>query len=331
MKTLQYQLLFLLICFVNIGCTPRSTNTGDVPLSESLNLEVQSVCTDMDNINKEQENIMSSYEKRVKSLMVNQDYQGALNLMPQLESELQEKWADIGISAVIRGIYCYLYVALGRDEEALQNLMEFKLPNDNDPELAYLVVALYFDKVAVMSRLNMADGIISETKAIHNNHDLMSSLHEKAPYLYLDTLDALFFAQLAKDDLESAQYTVKQKREYLKKFSYKPSYKTVEGQQFFFKYNEALLFHEYYLNNLTTTHTFCFVKNKPDPPVYAPDAPDKIKYGLLTKCEFASKTDGSLFTIEDFRKVTAASLIDPFPIIDTLPKQQNNETQTGPK
>jgi hypothetical protein len=213
MQKAFYPFLFAVVCIISASCTPYSI---DVENSQSANSNAEELLDYHCNKEQEQDCKMTIREKQ-RVLLLEQDYQGALNLMPQLEKELLEKAMleretfaegmivrDPLIDALreIRVTYVYLYIALGKDEEALQKIRGIELSIDTDPVLAYLDVHL---KICVLERLNMVDKIIDEINTILDNPNVGFVLWTNFPLYYAKATSALLFAQIVKEDFESAK------------------------------------------------------------------------------------------------------------------------------
>ena len=311
-----YQFLFTALCVATVSCTPHGTN---IDTSQAVP-DAKKLSDNQSNRKQDQDNKMTIREKQ-KTLMLAQDYQGALDLMPQLEKELLEKailekeMFEKGILEenpvnmalrMIRHMYCYLYVALGRDEEALQKFMEIELPTHDDPDWVLLDNQV---KILIMKRLNMLDGIIDETNTILNKPNIVPMLQVDSSQQYAMAMIGLIHAQLAKGDFESAQNNIYTFKDYLQRY---PTHFNMVSQ-WHSTSSAYLSVAEYYVNNLTETHTACFVKCELVPITRDPNNPDRLNFDLPNIAyDFVSKTDGSLFTSDDLRAKLAESLLDPF-------------------
>jgi len=360
MSTNLYLLLIVLLGFINAGCVPQNANVNTQPTETG--------------------STVTNYREQMRKLMVNQNYQEALDLMPKVEKETLGKGSPDEVFGEQEGIqfaYYFLYMALGRDKDALQKMMEYQLPHDirdliGAKAASQLEFKIYLDKITVMSRLNMMDDFIRETIAIFDNHSILNAFAEGVgvPRIYEELLILLASAQIIQGDMESAQETINRVRNLLDNSSYRalPQFDwTLQPENTFARRRvnspileenetesmpkfrpeqiitlsgtireqvliEGLLLYEYYMHNLTATHTLRFSKNEPEPPKYTSDKQDKISFKLpRIEYEIVSKTDGSLFTFEDLRKATAVPVVDPFPVIDPFFEQENCEDATESK
>jgi hypothetical protein len=69
----------------------------------------------------EQEENLTAIEK-IRFFLLKQDYQGALNLMPQWENEELRVKSREEFGEEYLSLLCYLYIALDKDKVALQKL-----------------------------------------------------------------------------------------------------------------------------------------------------------------------------------------------------------------
>jgi hypothetical protein len=319
------QLLLIVVCIICVSFTLLATN--EVVLSQSSNLDTKKIQGDQPFEEQERSNKMTIQEQQ-RILLLKQDYQGALDLMPQLEKELlAEELRDKELLAkgklegkpfdqalrTIRSTYCYLYKALGREKEALQIILEIELPITTDPELLY---DDSMEKILVLGRLNMIDEIIDEINTCFNDPNIgqQTDTLPHAVMLYL-----LINAKLIKGDIESAQKSIDQMRNNLRRW---PTH-MIKVLQEHAKNSEMLSYVEYYINNLTETHMVRIVKREWKPPIQSPYDPKKIildSPGIAFEC--VSKTDGSYFTVEDFRKIQAKKLQDQDPFLVPQPTPQ---------
>ena len=329
-RTYYLQLLFAVVCAISAGCIPRST---DVDSSQSANLDAKGVHDHHSNQEQEQNCKMTIHEKQ-KLLMLAKDYQDALDLMPQLEKELLgsefEKRMLMqdpinGNLYTIRQIYTYLYVALGRDEEALQKILEIDLPVDANPLAALMEV---YTKTTVLARLNLVDEVIDEYHTFLNGQDTGPALKADFHALYAEVLCELICAQVVKGDFESVQSNIDELRYFVRDWwKHREFY---EFRLLHSKYNEFITYVGYYINNLSETHIACFIHEELKPPMRSPEEPDKVEFGLpRTGLDFVSKTDGSSFTLDDLRKALAESMPDPFPVLqNNVPVSQELDNAT---
>jgi hypothetical protein len=286
------------------------------------------------NINMEKERIKSKFNEQMKRLMVeDENYQGALNLLMQIEDEASDDVRSDGSSIMDLSLYCYLFVILGRDDDALQKIMENKLQNDIREAIDYdflfqLKCRNHFLQVTIMARLNMVDDIINEINTILGKHNTETLIQENNPLIYSSLLSLLSGAQIIKGDFEQALHIIKQG----KCFINQNRVGTLAQQlPLLFDY-ELFGVQEYYVNNLTQTHIFHFSKSKPAPPTSPLDGQDGIDFQIpCIEYEIVSKTDDSIFTIEDFRKATTVPIVDPFSIADPFFELENNEDTTESK
>jgi len=320
MRKTCYNFLFTVVCAVSVSCTPHNTS---VNISRPENPDTQELHDNQYDCEQDQDCSMTVHEKQ-RILLLEQDYQGALNLMPQIEKELLAEGMLGGIPLIetLRGIrhrYCYLYMAMGRDAEALHKVMEIELPIDPDPISAF---ADWRVKILVLERLNRVDEIIDDINAFLNVPNADSHGY------YPEVLLGLIYTQIVKGDFESAQNSISQYRNSLQGLL-----THVSGiQQYDPMYTEDLSLAEYYINNLTETHTARFVKGELMPPARNPDNPNTL-FLLLpgNRFEIVSKTDGSLFTLDDFREIFAEQLLhNPFPTIQDFPELQDNVPVLSP-
>ena len=112
------------------------------------------------------------YTKKLKKLMIQENYVEALQLMPQVEKEFLAKMEgekrDKSVAFFyIRGIYIYLYIMLDRVEEAYKTIKEMPI------ELSGVVPTylIYGDNIHVLSRLNKTDEMIVEANKLLNARD----------------------------------------------------------------------------------------------------------------------------------------------------------------
>jgi hypothetical protein len=204
MYKIYYLILFTVVCIIGVGCLPRDTDGGAPQPANHKD--------------DEQGDKITNWEQ-CKVLLWAQNYQCALDMMPQVENELleraklldSERSSDDAIRFAIRHVrltYCYLYMTLGKDEEALQKMMEFELPIDDDPNLAYMDCR---GKILIMERLGMVDEIIDELNTILNNPDVGNALLETGSiYFHAQAMIGLICAQIKKGDFESARHNINQ-------------------------------------------------------------------------------------------------------------------------
>jgi len=302
------QFLFTVVCVAIVGCIPQSTSVDVLPPTSITSVELQ----ESQNHQKQAEECqIAILEKKQRILLLKQDYQGALNLMLQLEEELFKKSmlaeeCPYETLRIIRDTYCYLYLALGKDEEALQKILEIDLPVDPDPMSAF---ADWRTKTLIMERLNMFDEVIDEYKALVGQSP---TSHE----FYPDVLLGLTILHIFQGDFESAQDTIDRYKDYLQSLPM-PVRRILQYDPMYTEYLSSM---EYYINNLTETYVVRLVKGYLEPPTRDPDNPNLL---ILTipgnGYEFVSKTDGTILTLDDIRKILAERLLyDPFPILDSF-------------
>jgi hypothetical protein len=234
MYKVYYQFLFTVLCVVGVSCILHNTSVETLELA---NPNTEELHDDQCSQKQEQNSKMTLLEQH-RTLLLAQDYQGALELMPELEKELRENVmlqkemvakdrieSDPYIETLrgIRTAYCYLYMVLGRDEEALQKIKEIELPVDTDPELAYFDI---HGKLRILERLNMVDEVIDEAKTLLNNPNIGHRLQTDSPVCYAEIMSTLLLAQLVKGDFDSAQNTIDQFRNYLRG---RPTYVSVRA------------------------------------------------------------------------------------------------------
>ena len=206
---------------------------------------------------------------------------------------------------------------MGRDEDALQKIMEIGFPITADPLRIFMDSRI---KIHVMERLNMIDDIIDELNTILNDPNIGPALLREAPVFHAEAMETLIIAQIAQGDFESARNNISDLRNLLLRW---PTHIS-EILQVHSTLSENLSLAEYYINHLVETHVVHFVKGEVEPPVRNPDEPDEIVIGMPDNgFAIVSKTDGNLFTLYDLRKILAASIPDPFPVL------QNNDEQTS--
>ena len=305
-----YPVLFVFIVITNISCTPPNEHV-DTSFAEQESLETQNSHTRQDNTNQEQKKSEISYNEQQKRLLLNQDYKGALDLMPQVENEMLEQGIPHqAVRCFSKNTYCYLYMALGRDDDALQKIMEYELSSDIDPtSKAIYEYDNHYAKVIVMSRLNMTNEVINETNAYLGDINAFSALLEKDPYLCVSTLFNLLAAQLINEDIKSAQDSIYRIRKLLESYSTP----TEQAQQLCMRFYEVIRYVEYYINTLTETHSVRFTQGKLKPVTRDTVNPDNVDYELPRfEWSIFSKIDSCEFTFDNFRKVTAKPLHDPF-------------------
>jgi hypothetical protein len=163
----------------------------------------------------------------------------------------------------------------------------------------------------------MFNEVVDELNILLNNQDVGPALQIDFPSNYAEAMACLVSAQLMQGDLESAQNSIYRLRNVLQRWPIHIS----EVRQLHAKYSESLSLVEYYISNLQETHTVCAVKGELKPPIRDPDDPDKIILDQPSVgYEIVSKTDGSPFTLEDFRKAIAVPIVDPFPVYQAEPK-----------
>jgi len=316
MYRLFHYFIFAVVCAVGVGCIPHSANVDTVL---PANADKPGVQDRQSSPVQEQDCQMTVLEKN-KLLMLAQDYQGALDLMPQLEWELLggefEKGMLIqdpinGNLYVIRHIYTYLYVALGKDEEAFQKILEIDLPVDANPLAALMEM---HTKTTVLARLNLVDQVINEYNTFLYSQDIGPALKVDFPALYAEAVCELIMAQVVKGDFESAQSNIDNLRYFVRDWwKHREFY---EFRLLYSKYNEFITYVQYYIYNLTETHVACFVHEELEPPTHHPDKPDEIGHGLpRVGLDFVSKTDGNSFTLDDLRRTFAESMTGPFPVL----------------
>jgi len=321
MYKIYCRLLSVAVTVVVIGCVPHGTNVDTFQPANPDERELR------ENQCSIEQDCQMTIREKYRVLLLGQDYQGTLALMPQvkeamleeamLEKEMSEKGMldhdPVAIALrMIRFLYCYLYVALGRDEEALQKYIEMELPTYDDPGLVFMDSQV---KIFLLKILNMFDEIIDESNKILDNPDIEPLLGIDYPPFYAITKFPLIHAQLAKGDFESAQNNIDQLRNYLQGY---PAHIYVD-QQWYSACNIYLSLAEYYISNLIETHTACFGKGEQVPPSRDPSDPKKLFFDLpKIGHDFISKTDGSLFTLEDFPEALAepprnlAPVLNPF-------------------
>ena len=309
-----YPFLFVVLCVTGVSCIPNGTS---VDTSQSVNQEVKELSDNQSNQKQDQDNRMTIH-KKIKKLMLAQDYQGALDLMPLLEIELLGKTFEKGMLekepinenlSAIRYVYTYLHVALGRDAEALQKIREIELPVEVNPVGA--VHEMIF-KTTVLERLNMVDEAIDEYNLFLSNQEIVSVLKADFPLLYAEMMCSLIVAQIVEGDFKSVQNNIDKLKNYMQEL---PTYIS-EFRQIKSKYNEFIAYIEHYINNLTETHVACFIHEISEPPTRVPEYPDKIDFGLpRVGLDFVSKSDGSSFTLDDLREMLAKSLPNMFPVL----------------
>jgi len=312
--------------FIHVGCVPQNAQVNMQPMELGNSAALT-----------QEEKILTAIEKQ-RILLLQQDYQGALDLMPLVEIELLlEESLEVAAERSL-SMYCYLYAALCRDEEALQKIMEYEQSRDTTFKGTNLEPVDWADlpaveehlfilhKVTIMSRLNMANEIAKELNALLDNKDVGHVLFTEVPLFYAMALNGLICAQLVKGDLESAKNNIIRCRDYMyehydpvKGFSGPASF----GRKHYFSCHENLNELEYFIDNLTNTHFVRYVKVSVEPPERDPECPVTIKFGLpLIAYEFVSKVDGSLFTTDDFRKATSVSPHDLAPVLDPFADHQ---------
>ncbi|MDR0327329.1 MAG: hypothetical protein LBI05_03425 [Planctomycetaceae bacterium] len=82
---------------------------------------------------------------------------------------------------------------------------------------------------------------------------------------------------------------------------------------------------EYYINNLTETHTLDVAKGALQPPIRDPDDPNQCIMDIPGNgFGFVSKVDGSFFTFDD---IPVEPEHDPFPLQDSLSEPQDELEQ----
>ena len=187
--------LFTVICVVGVSCAPHGASIDVLP---STNPSAEELQDNQCSHEQDQDCNMTVHEKQ-RILLLEQDYQGALDLMPQLEKELLEKAMLAGeppyeALGTIRLGYSYLYVALGREKEALQKIMEIELLIEDAPDLELID---FVDKIIVMQRLNRVDEIIDEINRILND----SRIRPVLPVDYALMMGILIATQIMKGDM----------------------------------------------------------------------------------------------------------------------------------
>jgi len=331
MYKICYPFLLTVVCIIGVGCIPLGTNVDTLQPANPDAKELQDYQHNMD---QEQGSNMTSDEKQ-KTLMLAQDYQGALDLMPQVAKELlenamkeKEKFEQGMLKrepicealSKIRFTYVYLYLALGKDEEALQKLRDIELPAVADLEFAYMDSSI---KILILKRLNMHEEVIEETNAILTNIG-PALLGEGHILEHAHEMMGLIIAQIATGDLESAQNNIDQLRNYLRRWPMHIS----EVQHFHANCSEMLALAEHYINHLTETHTIRFAKGTLEPPTRCPDNPDNISFEIPPIAfGFFCNADGRPFTYDDLCEILAKSLPDPFPLLERDSTNENVETE----
>ena len=132
----------------DMGCIPH---VADIDTFHPANPDARELHGNQCDMEQEQ-NCKVTIREKQRILLLNQDYQGALDLMPQVkeamleEAMLAREVFEKGMLAEdpvnmalrkIRYVYCYLYVAVGRDKEALQKIKEIELPIHDDTGMAF--------------------------------------------------------------------------------------------------------------------------------------------------------------------------------------------------
>jgi len=253
-----YPFLFATVCIVGASCTPHSANVSTL---QSANPNAEELLDNQGNEEQKQGGEMTSIEKQ-RVLLLEQDYQGALDLMPRVAKELLEK-AKLEKEMLdrepiretlsrIRHTYAYLYLALGRDEEALQKIREIELPVAADIDFAHMDSSI---TIILLERLNMFDEVIDEANAILTNTG-PALLREGRILEHAQMMIGLITAQIATGDLEYAQNNIDQLRNYLRRWPIHIS----EVQQHHANAGEILALAEHYINHLTETHVIRFEK-----------------------------------------------------------------------
>ena len=228
------------------------------------------------------------YTKQQKHLLLQGDYEGALQLMPQVKEEFLAKAKDnkkeeSAMLFAIRRLYCCLYMMLDREEDAYTTIKEMTL----EPSGGVPVYFIYADNMAVLSWLNKIDEMAVEAHKILRVQDLPSYFEHVA-------LNALIAAYLINNDNESALQTITHWKEKLLNTS--PDFD--EDLKRGFVHNMFIM--EYFLEHLQDDYVAKFIVEKPEPPRVDPlDSEKIICRHRSSELHIVSRKDGTYLDADE--------------------------------
>ena len=221
------------------------------------------------------------YTKQQKQLMLQEDYAGALQLMPQVKEEFLarakgDKKEEAGKLFFIRQTYCYLSMMLDRDEDAYIKIKEMTLESSEIP-----MYFIYADNIAILSRLNKTDEIIVEANKILCVPDLPAYFEHTA-------LNILSAAYLINNDNDNALKTISHWKKRLLDTS--PHFDESLKRGFV----ESMFKVEHFIEHLQDEYVAKFYIEKPKPPKIDPLDDEKIILGYHAGgLGIVSRKDGS--------------------------------------
>jgi hypothetical protein len=264
------------------------------------------------------ETFTDPYMEELRRLMLQEKYEEALRLMPQVREERLaraegNKEEESLHLFTIRQAYLYLYMMLDRDEEAYKKIKEMPI----EPSGLMPPHLIHMDNILVLLRLNKADGIIIEAHKLLGIPDI--------PF-HMDNLayTTLITAYLINNDNENALKTVGRWKKMLAD--------TQLDEDIRRRFVQEAFVYEYFIKNqLQTEYYVVFGVERPDPPTISPLNRERIsfRYGHYGT-DIISRRDGSHLDgtpiieylreridsfMESSRRHAPSSLHDPFPIM----------------
>ena len=182
MKRSKFLLLFMFSFVLCVGCTKNDKSDYDSP-TNSMPSEAQTPPSL--NIDTPEPSTPPNHKiwKIVRELMYEQKYEDAIAFVPQLEKEMAEEsnFDKENYLYVFHAVVVYLYLMIGKNEEALQRSDEifFHKP---DAKSGYEFLAI---RVGIFMRLNMPDRMIEESNKLLKSPDIHPMIKRAA-------LNALF-------------------------------------------------------------------------------------------------------------------------------------------
>lgn len=229
-----------------------------------------------------------------KQFLVDGEYGKALAIFPELENELTKNSKNISESCIIL-YFCQFIplVMLSKDEDLLRYMDDFiekyskHIQNDSR---CHLKDDFYLHRIILLSRINRADDVISESRN-----------WLKVPYA------TNFFYYYAHRFMSGA-YAVK--KEYVQsRFHNEASKRQVDKlkeQGYDVNTIRECLYHiktqQYFLDTLCETHHIMFANDLPPPPVWDQENPGRIKFKLTFGLKILSNVENKVFTEDDMRK-----------------------------
>jgi tetratricopeptide (TPR) repeat protein len=235
--------------------------------------------------------ILTEYKK----LMLDEKYERAIALLPDLEKEIVEN-VDKEISkemalVALSSSTIFPLIMLGQEAESLKKLDEI-IQKYSDGTLDFIV---FSERIIILSRLNRTDEIITECQK-------RLQTENASPWRFF-TLFYLIQAYLVKRDYNNAKDYIAEINEFFTNPNFWKSSGEIETYGEIKEVEELLKFASFFIENLHDTPLeFRFDKTSPTRPVVVPYDKSKIHYKLNMSVVVFSKHDGCEIVMGDLGK-----------------------------